>query len=527
VLMREGTRTVLSMANNYQGPPENFAMVVPVPVVLQKENVKTLPASVFEHIDQLSSPRLVEYWEEDPCPSEGGIMGGRASAAGIAPPKAAAMMEADRERARPTVKIEAQFVVGEYDVVILSAEDSMGLDTWLREQKYNIPAGAQPFLQPYVQAGMKFFVAKVNLDKVKKNGEKTMLSPLRFYYDSELFSLPIRLGLVNSSGTQDLIVNILAPGQRYEVANYKNVAIPTNLNVKNGVKEQFGSFYAALFDQTLRKHPKAVVTEYSWDASTCDPCPGPPLSSEDLNTLGGDVIGAAPQAGTPQAGAPRVSPPRRGGRRAGGGMVLTRLHTRYTRDALGDDLVFREARPLLGGREFAVDDRGTLEQGAKVSPDGTNNFQARYAIRYPWMGAINCKNPVRGVWGGPPGDDDRDTVRPATNLAFAPRKNFDPWPFVKTASPVEPSLLGDAQKVTSTMSQGLAFPPTASSQSTIPDEPPAEPPVVANEPPAAPVPPSIEPPRGGCAGCQMSPAASSVPALSLLLALLLRRRSRR
>ena len=43
VLMRDGTRTVLSMQNNYQGPPEDFAMVVPVPVVLQKENVKTLP----------------------------------------------------------------------------------------------------------------------------------------------------------------------------------------------------------------------------------------------------------------------------------------------------------------------------------------------------------------------------------------------------------------------------------------------------------------------------------------------------
>jgi hypothetical protein len=42
VLMREGTKTVLSMQNNYQGPPEDFAMVVPVPVVLQKENVKTL-----------------------------------------------------------------------------------------------------------------------------------------------------------------------------------------------------------------------------------------------------------------------------------------------------------------------------------------------------------------------------------------------------------------------------------------------------------------------------------------------------
>ena len=34
VLMREGTRTVLSMQNTYQGPPEDFAMVIPVPVVL-------------------------------------------------------------------------------------------------------------------------------------------------------------------------------------------------------------------------------------------------------------------------------------------------------------------------------------------------------------------------------------------------------------------------------------------------------------------------------------------------------------
>src|ERR1700690_3752487 len=68
VLMRDGTRTVLSMQNNYQGPPQDFAMVIPVPVVLQKENVKTLSRGVFDHIDQLTAPRLVEYWEQDPCP---------------------------------------------------------------------------------------------------------------------------------------------------------------------------------------------------------------------------------------------------------------------------------------------------------------------------------------------------------------------------------------------------------------------------------------------------------------------------
>ena len=66
-LMREGTRTVLSMQNDYEGPPERFALVVPVPVVLQKENVKTLPRDLFAKLEQLDAPRLVEYWEQDPC----------------------------------------------------------------------------------------------------------------------------------------------------------------------------------------------------------------------------------------------------------------------------------------------------------------------------------------------------------------------------------------------------------------------------------------------------------------------------
>ncbi len=518
VMMRLGTRTVLSMANNYQGPPENFAMVVPVPVVLQKENVKTLNPSLFEHVDQLTSPRLVEYWEQDPCPPDGPMMGFGVGGMGVG--KGAGAVATDSLPRKSAVKIEAQFAVGEYEVVILSAEDSMGLDTWLRENKYNIPEGAEPVLKPYVQAGMKFFVAKVDITKVKRDGAKTMLSPLRFHYDTELFSLPVRLGLLNSSGTQDLIVNILAPGVRFEVANYKNVAIPTNLNVKNPVKDAFGSFYAALFDQTLKKHPGAVITEYAWDASTCDPCPGPALSFQDLAALGADVAPGVPPPSTTRSAAPRRV----------GGFVLTRLHARYGKDTLGEDLVFREAGPIVGGREHVVDDQGTLEQGAQVS--SINNFQARYAIRYPWMGPVRCKNPRRGVWGGPPHEDMEEKIRPATNLAFAPRKNFDPWPLIKTNRPVEASLLGAAQKVNSTYPLPLIVPsPLPSASSPDPESPPPDPPPSPSDvtPPPPPPSPPPEPARGGCAGCQMTPFSSAIPALlavGLAGLLRLRRRTR-
>ncbi|HET9989904.1 MAG TPA: DUF2330 domain-containing protein, partial [Kofleriaceae bacterium] len=293
VLMRQGTRTVLSMQNNYKGPPEAFAMVVPVPAVLHEGDVKTLTKDVFEHVEQMGAPRLVEYWEQDPCHPQP-PMEYQLARAGGAPP----MPTAKASNGDLGVKIEAQFTVGEYQIVILSAKDSSGLETWLRQEKYNIPDGAEPLLRPYVESGMKFFVAKVDPQKVKFDEGRAALSPLRFFYDSDRFELPIRLGLANSSGTQDLIVNILA-GERYEVANYPNVTIPTNLDVTPMVKDKFPAFYAALFDRTVEKHPGAVVTEYSWAAGSCDPCPGPTLGPSDFATLGavGDVVFLLAQPG--------------------------------------------------------------------------------------------------------------------------------------------------------------------------------------------------------------------------------------
>jgi hypothetical protein len=421
VLMRKGTRTVMSMQNNYKGPPEAFALVIPVPVVLHERDVKTLPVQVFANVERMGAPRLVEYWEQDPCRPEP-VYEARASA-GAMPPAAP---RAARPSADLGVTIEAQFTVGEYQIVILSAKDSTGLDTWLRREKYNIPRGAEPLLRPYVETGSRFFVAKVDPRKVRFVDGRADLSPLRFHFDSEQFVLPIRLGLANSSGTQDLIVSILAPGQRYDLANYKNVTIPTNLDVRDSVRGRFGAFYAALFDRTLERNPGAVVTEYAWQAATCDPCPGPTLNANDFMTLGADVLDPGNEIATPQSPAPtsagQSAPPprpimRRPGRPGfGNDFVLTRLHARYGRD-LKDDLVFRAAPPIVGGREF-VRDGGKLEEGAQ--PSSVNNFQARYAIRHRWTGPVACANPRRGVWGGPPSGAN-PPPQPALGLAFAPR----------------------------------------------------------------------------------------------------------
>ena len=450
VLMREGTRTVLSMQNDYQGPPQSFAMVVPVPVVLQKENVKTLPREIFTRIDVLDAPRLVEYWERDPCAAAYGKRPadeGKPGAVVLPRPSAGA-------KAKDLgVTIEAEFTVGEYDIVVLGAKDSAGLDTWLRREGYKIPEGSEPFLRPYVQSGSKFFVAKVDITKVKMDAGKATLSPLRFHYDAPSLALPIRLGLVSSAGTQDLVVHVLGKGKRYEVANYPNVTIPTNLDVAESAKGSFGAFYAALFDRTVAQTPRAVVTEYAWDAGSCDPCPAPPLTDAELVTLGADVLpsvssesdlmerdllsalGADAGPKLPVRPAPASGPvPRRKYYGLRSSFVLTRLHARYSRDAVADDLLFREAPPLTGGREERRAD-GSLDTAAVVGSDAgyaTNAFQGRYAVRHAWAGPVACPAPVRNVWGGPPNGLDNGGVKPAVGLAYAPRGNMQLASFLRT-----------------------------------------------------------------------------------------------
>ncbi|MEZ4460652.1 MAG: DUF2330 domain-containing protein [bacterium] len=392
VLMREGTTTVLSMQNQYEGPVEDFAMVVPVPEVLMQDDVKTLVPEVFATIDTLTAPRLVEYFEADPCaPGYDLNQGANNSSSNNS-------TNNSTNNSVPVV-VEAQFKVGEYDISILSANNSTGLETWLTDNDYNIPTGAAPYFEPYVQSGMYFFVAKVDVGLAPRVNGKIVLSPLRFAYTSEEFSLPVRLGMINSQGTQDLIIYTLGRNQRYEVANRPNTTIPTNIEVVGSVRDSFSSFYQTLFSKTLKANPEAVVTEYAWQASNCDPCPGPVLSPADLNTLGADVVGGA----TDRA------------------WVVTRMHARYDKDDVAEDLVFRNAGPIVGGREFVVDsETGKLEEGAQDSY--INNFQGRYIIRNPWTGAVDCDEP-RSTWTSKTSADESPNTK-GTDVVLNAKRNL-------------------------------------------------------------------------------------------------------
>ena len=343
VLMRHGTRTVLSIQRDHEGPLEAFAMVIPVPAVLRAADVKTLPRALFTRIDQVGAPELVEAWPQDTCMDRPAF---------VRPPPlsaiAAGVPDGSVAQGRPGVTIESQFIVGEYQIAIVSATGAAGLAAWLRAEKYRIPSGAEAILKRYLALGMKFVAVKVDPAKVTFENGRAALSPLRLHYDSDEFTLPIGLGLAMPDGPQDLIVTILSPMQAYKVAGREHVEMPAALYPSQAaLRDRFDEFYAAEFDRVQTQHHGAVVTEKTWDLieSPWHMDVGP----EGLATLGLDVLGGVKETD----------------------LELTRLHARYS-GAITEDLVFEPV-------------------------SGLNTAWTTYVIEHPGMRPGACKE----RWTGP------------------------------------------------------------------------------------------------------------------------------
>src|SRR4029077_15899875 len=147
-----------------------------------------------------------------------------------------AARESGNQAKRLGVTIEAQYTVGEYDILILSAQQSTGLETWLRGNGYRIPPGATEVLASYIKQGMRFFVAKVNLAEQAKLGF-SYLRPLQVAYESPKFMLPIRLGMVNADGPQELFVYALPRKGRVEPTNYRSVKLPSDMDLPVYLKD--------------------------------------------------------------------------------------------------------------------------------------------------------------------------------------------------------------------------------------------------------------------------------------------------
>ncbi|WP_309663480.1 DUF2330 domain-containing protein [Tabrizicola sp.] len=340
VYTRVNETSVITMASDYTGSPAEFAMIVPTPKVLDRSQVQTVPSETVAHLDRYTAPRLVEYFDYDPCAVD--VM-----------MEPEVVMEAEpgtptrrerREGARALgVTIEREFAVGSYDIQMLSARQSDGLAEFLRSEGYKLPEGAEAALQGYITGGMKFFVAKVNLARHSAKAAQE-LEPLQISFRSPNFMLPIQLGKLNGDGPQDLIVLALTRKGRVKLTNYMTKDIPTDIQVPVFVQQVFPQFYRAMIDKQAPKN--GAFLEYAWDMSWCDPCADDPLSYDEFRQLGVVWVSKA-EAATPN-------------------VFVTRLHIRYSKGSFFEDL------------KFAV-------------TDDRENFQGTYVMNHPFDGEITCE----------------------------------------------------------------------------------------------------------------------------------------
>lgn len=351
ILVRDGEKTVVTMSSDYSGEPNHFAMVVPVPVVLKKSDIKIVEKKLFDSFDAYSGPRLVEYWDQNPCWDRLEIQ--EDALPTMFKSESRTTTSEIKQENSYKVKIEAKYAVGEYDILILSAEESSGLERWLTDHGYKIPEKAKEVLEPYVKNNLKFFVVKINLEKFNSEGRGS-LRPLQISFSSPRFMLPIRLGMANASGSQEMIVYALSSKGRVETVNYRTVKVPTDRNIPEFIASDFSGFYKAVFDRTFEREGKNnVYLEYSWDISgrnfvKCDPCAGNPPVYADIKMAGADWI-----------------IPGRNGSAYEGELFITRLHVRYDRKNFPQDLIFQET-------------------------PNKDNFQLRYVMNHPAPGPFDC-----------------------------------------------------------------------------------------------------------------------------------------
>lgn len=305
IIAREGTRTTLTIANSVAGDTPSFGLVIPVPEVLEADQVSIADRALFEELDAYSTPRIVSYTCDDLYGSNSTSASSADDSGGIPEGEPA-----------DGVVVEASYTVGEYDIAVVSATGAEGLVAWLDGNGFEMDAAVTPVVEEYITAGQYFLAARVDLDDLP--AEQAYLSPLQFRYDTDAFTLPIKIGTTVSSGEQDVVIYGFTPAAdgALAVANYPGTEVQSDCMMPEGTVDHAAFYDAQLADAFV---DGMWLTEYAWNPAWCDPCSSEPPSSETLGAVGAVFDGSTDYYY--------------------GNAFFTRLHLRYAPEEATQDLV--------------------------------------------------------------------------------------------------------------------------------------------------------------------------------------------
>lgn len=199
IFVQEDSDTVTSYVEiAYQGEPEGFAWVVPVPSV---PLLDVWHGGAFNALDLLTQPQFELPWL---CLAEAGAFD---DADGAPAPDPGEVEVLDRQR------------VGPFDTATIESDDPRALVEWLRVNDYRITPAMEPFIAMYTREGLKFLAMKL------APGEETdAIQPIKMTYDAASPMVPLRLTAVAAQLEMGVKVWVLGQ-QRYGAAGAPDVTI--------------------------------------------------------------------------------------------------------------------------------------------------------------------------------------------------------------------------------------------------------------------------------------------------------------
>jgi len=206
----DGDEVTAIVQVQYQGPAEEFAWVIPVPV---EPKVGVGSEALFARLGTATRPTYqLEVATTGSCKvaSRGFFGFGDANVSAAPAPKLA--MEA-----ATGVTVVAQTAVGPYETVTLRSDDPEALATWLRTNGYQIPETLDPLLAPYIRS-RHLFVA-LRLKKDRSTGD---LQPITLKMRETYPCVPIRLTAVAATPNMPITLWVFGEGRAIP-RNYRHV----------------------------------------------------------------------------------------------------------------------------------------------------------------------------------------------------------------------------------------------------------------------------------------------------------------
>jgi MYXO-CTERM domain-containing protein len=177
----------------YQGDPQAFAWIVPVPGV--PRDMTTFSPTAFQILDLATGPTF-QIPDECQIPFPSAAEGDFAGGAGDAPQSGNGVEVLDHQ------------IVGDYEITTVAATKGQVLTEWLRLNGYRILDNMVPFIDLYLGEGLNFVAVKLLPGK-----DTTSIKPLKMVYDSTSPMVPLRLTSIAAVPEMGVKVFLLGPGR--------------------------------------------------------------------------------------------------------------------------------------------------------------------------------------------------------------------------------------------------------------------------------------------------------------------------